>query len=118
MKSVMACLISLLLLMNVSYCATLPNANSLFEGSDSFMVDKIDESMGEGFNAILLVGYKIGTVVAVIVAVILAIKLMLTTPSKKAEVKQSMVPFLIGLLFLIAGVSIAIEVIKIFTTIF
>ena len=40
---------------------------------------------------------------------------MLAGPSKKADVKEAFVPYLIGLLLVIVGVPIAIKVIGFFT---
>lgn len=119
MKLIVSCFISLTLLFNLSFAnITLPDADNLFSQSTTDFVDKIDENMGGGLNAILLLVYKIGIAVAIIATVVLAIKLMLTNPAKKAEVKAAILPYLIGLLLLIAGVRIAITIIEVYTELF
>lgn len=120
MKLIVSCFISLTLLFNLSFAnITLPDANNLFRQSttDNF-VTLIDENMGGGLNAILLLVYKIGIAIAIIATVVLAMKLMLTNPAKKAEVKAAILPYLIGLLLLIAGVRIAITIIEVYTELF
>lgn len=128
MKLIVSCFISLTLLFNLSFAnITLPDANNLFRQSttDNFVtqsttdfVTLIDENMGGGLNAILLLVYKIGIAIAIIATVVLAMKLMLTNPAKKAEVKAAILPYLIGLLLLIAGVRIAITIIEVYTELF
>lgn len=121
MKLIVSCFISLTLLFNLSFAITitLPNADNLFsQSTENNFVEKIDENMGGGLNAILLLVYKIGIAVAIIATVVLAIRLMLTNPTRKAEVKAAILPYLIGLLLLIAGVRIAITIIEVYTELF
>lgn len=126
MRLIVSCFISLILLFNVGLAVdpssppkiALPNANSLFEDINPEFIEEIDRSLGSGLNALLLFLYNIGYGIALIVTIVIAIKLMLTQPSKKAEVKEALMPYLLGLLFLVAGVPIAIKVIELFTKIF
>lgn len=121
MKLIVSCFTSFLLLFNICFAAgaVLPNANNLFEGSNDRFIEVIDSSdAGQGLNAILLLLYKVGYGVAIIVTMILAIKLIITSPSKKADVKAGVAPYLIGLLLLIVGVPIAIKIIELFTLVF
>ena len=116
MRLIVSCLVSLMMLVNVGWAtAALPNANNLFKNQDTSYIDVIDSSMGAGLNTLLLAIYKIGYTVAVIATILIAIKLLLTSPSKKAEVKSALMPYLIGLLLLVAGVPIATKVIEIYT---
>lgn len=117
MKPVIVCLISLFLIFNVSF-ASFPNAENLFRGANSDFVTKIDSNMGDGLKAILLLVYKIGYALAVSILLVIAIKLILATPAKKAEMKEGLLPYLIGLLLLIAGVPLAIMVIENLTLLF
>ena len=119
MRLIVSCFVSLMLLVNTCFAKiSLPNANNLFNNSDKSFINTLDTSLGPGLNTILLAVYKVGYAVAIIATVIIAIKLLLTTPAKKAEVKAAIMPYLIGLLLLIAGVPIAIKVIEIYTGIF
>lgn len=113
MKLIVSCLVSIMLLFNVSLA--LPNANNLFLNTDDEFINAIDGSLGAPLNALLLLLYKVGYTLAVAIAVILAIKLMFTTPAKKAEVKAAFTPYFIGLLLVIVGVPIATKVIEFFT---
>lgn len=119
MKLIVSCFVSLMLIVSVGFADEpqigLPDANNFFIGQDTFFIDAVNESMGPGINAILLAIYKIGYTLAIIATISIAIKLLLTTPAKKADVKQALMPYLIGLLLLIAGVPIAIKVIEIYT---
>lgn len=121
MKLIVSCLISLTLLFNMSFAnIMLPNANNLFTNSDEGVdfIDTMDTSMGPGLNAILLLLYKVGCAIAVIATGVIAIKLLLAGPAQKAEIKAAILPYLIGLLLLIAGVRIAIKVIEAYTILF
>ncbi len=119
MRLIVSCLISLTLLFNMSFAnIEFPNANNLFVNANQGFVDTLDSKLGGGLNAILLAVYKVGYTLAVIATLVIAIKLILTTPAKKAEVKAALMPYLIGLLLLIAGVSIAIKVIEMYTKLF
>ena len=120
MKLIVSCFISLILIFNVglAYGSALPNPNSFLENVNPHLINRFDAGLGPGFKAILLMLYKVGYGVALVVTAILAIKLILTSPSKKAEVKASILPYLIGLLLLVAGVPIAIKVMEIYTILF
>ena len=93
----------------------LPNANNLFNGQDNAFINSIDTSMGTGLSQILLLVLKVGYAVAIAVTLILAIKLMLTSPAKKAEAKAAALPYIIGLLLVVAGVKLATIVIEAYT---
>ncbi len=125
MRLIVSCLVSLTLLFNMSFASGASNAingNNLFIGSNSKDSDKLleslDSGMVTGMQQLLLMLYKIGYCLAIIVTIALAIKLLLTSPAKKAEVKAAVLPYLIGLLLLIAGVPIAIKVIEAYTILF
>lgn len=120
MKLIVSCLISLTLLFNMSFAdvSTNINGNNLFIGSDSRLLKALDIGMVAGMQALLQMLYKIGYCLAIIVTIALAFKLLLTSPAKKAEVKAAILPYLIGLLLLIAGVPIAIKVIEAYTILF
>ena len=125
MRLIVSCLVSLTLLFNMSFAGGASNAingNNLFIGSNSKDSDKLleslDSGMVTGMQQLLLMLYKIGYCLAIIVTIALAIKLLLTSPAKKAEVKAAVLPYLIGLLLLIAGVPIAIKVIEAYTILF
>lgn len=118
MKLIVSCFVSFMLLLNVGLAdIVFPNANNLFVGQDTSFIDTVDTSIGPGLNTILLAVYKVGYAIAVVATVVIAIKLLLTTPAKKAEVKSALMPYLIGLLLLVAGATLATKVIEILTTI-
>ena len=119
MRLIVSCLVSLTLLFNMSFAnIAFPDANNLFKNPTGNFVDRLDLGLGGGLNTILLALYKVGYTLAVIATVLIAIKLILTSPAKKAEVKAAFMPYLIGLLLLIAGVPIAIKVIEAYTILF
>lgn len=117
MKLIVSCFISLTLLFNLSFASAI-NGNNLLKEADSGLLEALDTGMGPGMKALLLMVYKIGYCLAIIVTVVLAIKLLLTDSRRKAEVKAAILPYLIGLLLLIAGVPIAIKVIEAYTILF
>ena len=121
MKLIVSCLVSLTLLFNMSFAGGTSiaiNGNNLFNGSNEDLLESLDSGMVTGMQQLLLMLYKIGYCLAIIVTIALAIKLLLTSPAKKAEVKAAVLPYLIGLLLLIAGVPIAIKVIEAYTILF
>ena len=121
MKLIVSCFVSLMLMLNVGLAdIQLPNANNLFisnDGHDAEFIKSINE-MSDGLNALLVLLLQIGYGVALVVAAIFAIKILLASPAKKAEVKASLAPYFLGLLFLVAGVTIATKVIEIYTQLF
>lgn len=55
----------------------------------------------------ILVGVKIvGITVAIVILLVLAMKYMTAAPGEKAELKKSMVPYLIGVIIIFGAVSI------------
>ena len=116
MRLIVSCLVSLTLLFNMSFAAI--TGNNLIKDSDSGLLESLESGMLVGMQQLLLMLYKIGYCLAIIVTIVLAIKLLLTSPAKKAEVKAAVLPYLIGLLLLIAGVPIAIKVIEMYTKLF
>lgn len=71
---------------------------------DSNLVDtKNLKSFSNTFSNILI---GIGTAIAVIYSVILGIKFMLGSMEEKAEIKESLVPFIIGCIVLFSAFAI------------
>jgi len=79
---------------------------------------KKSTGLGNGLEAILVLLYQIGDVVAVCVFIYFGIMYLLATPQKKADLKASMYPYFVGLLLYIVGVPIAISIINIFINVF
>lgn len=122
MKLIVSCFISLMLIFNIGLAApsvTLPDANNLFKENalDDDFIRSID-NMSTGLSALLTLVLQVGYGVAIVVTGIFAVKILLASPAKKAEVKASLTPYFLGLLLLIAGVTIAVKVIEIYTQIF
>lgn len=123
MKLIVSCFVSLMLMFNVGLAdvsVQLPDANNLFkynDGTDDSFISSIN-GMSEGLNSLLTLVLQVGYGVAIVVTAIFAIKILLASPAKKAEVKASLAPYFLGLLFLVAGVTIATKVIEIYTQLF
>lgn len=58
-------------------------------------------------NKIITIATTIGSVISVIVIIILGIKYMMGSVQEKAEYKRTLVPFLIGTLFIFVASTIA-----------
>lgn len=74
----------------------------------------VSEVMNIG-NQILTVINAVGVVLAVIILVILGIKYMMGSAEEKAEYKKTMVPYIIGAVFIFAAPTIANVVYKLAT---
>ena len=84
----------------------------------SRLIDSVDEGLGNGLVAILVVFYQVGDIIAVCIFIYFGIRYLLATPQKKADLKASMYPYFVGLLLYIVGVPIAISIINIFINVF
>ncbi len=83
----------------------------IFSGADEFVenggnirVDKLKLKIFSNTMANILLG--IGTAIAVIYSVVLGIKYMIGSIEEKAEIKESIIPFIIGCSILFAAFSI------------
>ncbi len=82
------------------------------------LIDSVDEGLGKGLEAILVILYQIGDIIAICIFIFFGIRYVVATPQKKADLKASMYPYFIGLLLYIVGVPIAITIINIFINVF
>lgn len=78
------------------------------------LVDKMDQSLGNGLVSILALLYKIGVLVAVCIFAFMGVQFVIASPQQKAQLKASLFPYFIGLLLFVAGVPIATAIINIF----
>ena len=97
----------------------LPNPNAFFKNIDPELVKTVDNSeISKAFSGILWVIYRVGIIAAVFILTYIALQMILAPPRKKSEVKSALLPYIIGLLLLVAGVPIATMIIEIFIGIF
>ena len=103
-------LFSLLLITSTTFAATLPiNGDAIFTKANSIegitatgLIQDIDEGIGEGGLVSLLTILKsIGLTVAVCVLPYMAVQIILAPPERKAQLKDGITPYLLGLLLLI-----------------
>ena len=80
------------------------NAFSLPELTGTKTKAKEIEKVG---NAVIQVLSVVGSILSVIVIVVLGIKYMLGSVEEKAEYKRTLIPFLIGAIFIFAASTIA-----------
>ena len=80
-----------------------PDPNNYTGNSESTNVTKI-ESLGQ--SAIKIVATA-GSVISVIVLVVLGIKYMMGSAEEKAEYKKTLLPYIIGAVFIFAASTIA-----------
>ena len=92
---------------------TASDINDMITGGDEFL-SKANNSQGavniaglqDFSNAFYNILFAIGIVASVIVGMILGIKLMLASPEGKAELKQYILPYIIGCVVIFAGFGI------------
>lgn len=93
------------------------STSSMFDGADEFLSSaesQADNKSLQDFSNILSNAFiGIGTAVAVIYATILGIKYMIGSMEEKAEIKESLVPFIIGCIVLFGAFGIWKMVVKI-----
>lgn len=93
------------------------STSSMFDGADEFLSSaesQADNSSLQDFSNIMSNAFiGIGTAVAVIYATILGIKYMIGSMEEKAEIKESLVPFIIGCIVLFGAFGIWKMVVKI-----
>ena len=93
------------------------STSSMFDGADEFLSSaesQADNKSLQDFSNILSNAFiGIGTAVAVIYATILGIKYMIGSIEEKAEIKESLVPFIIGCIVLFGAFGIWKMVVKI-----
>lgn len=129
MKRIIASLFfSLLLITNVALAADtqiLPfNGEGLFSHSNDStlraadLISDIDEGIAPGLTSLLALIKNVGLVICVCALAYMGVQFIIAPPQKKAELKSGFTPYLVGLLLLIAGVPIAINIINIFISIF
>ncbi len=86
------------------------SASDIFSGGDSFVnvgENRVDKKKLIEFSDMManaLIG--IGTAIAVIYSVVLGIKFMMGSMEEKAEIKESLVPFIIGCIVLFGAFTI------------
>ena len=122
-RTITSILFSLILLFNTSFAVSkIPNAGNFIQAgkngsglNTATLVQKMDESIGPGLVSILQLLYQIGTMIAVCVFAFMGVQFLISSPQQKAQIKASLLPYFIGLLFFVAGVPIAIFIINIFT---
>lgn len=121
-------IISLALMLNTTYAGIwdalpLPHAGNFIRAGNNEtgnlntanLVEKVDTSLNQGLTSILRLVYQIGGLVAVCVLAFMGVQFIIASPQQKAQIKASLVPYFVGLLFFLAGVPIAILIINIFT---
>lgn len=127
MRKFFSIIFSLILLFNIFtadvYAFSLPfNGDNLIKAGDDTetrtLIESVDEGLGVGLEAILVLLYQIGDVIAICIFIFFGIRYVVATPQKKADLKASMYPYFIGLLLYIVGVPIAITIIHIFIKVF
>lgn len=93
------------------------STSSMFDGADEFLSSaesQADNNSLQDFSNIMSNAFiGIGTAVAVIYATILGIKYMIGSMEEKAEIKESLVPFIIGCIVLFGAFGIWKMVVKI-----
>ena len=93
------------------------STSSMFDGADEFLSSaesQADNNSLQDFSNIMSNAFiGIGTAVAVIYATILGIKYMIGSIEEKAEIKESLVPFIIGCIVLFGAFGIWKMVVKI-----
>lgn len=122
-KAVFSIIFSLCLLLNSAFADySLPfDATGFIKaggGTTSTILGQMDGALGGGLVSILVLLYQIGDIIAVCVMVSFGIQVLLASPQRKAQLKESLYPYFIGLLLYIAGVPIAVFIINIIITIF
>lgn len=120
MKIVFTNLVVLLILFNISFAAdaNLPSPEAFIASANGEIVDAVDNGLSISLPAILALLIKIGYVVILCGIAVYAVQLMLASPRKKAELKASVLPFLLGTALIVIGTDVAIKVIELFITIF
>lgn len=124
MRAIFSFIFSLFLLFNTAFAddfiipfSGVPFIESGLE-SDLKLIDKVDTSLNSGLLSILGVLYAFGDVVAVSLLAYIGVKILISSPQQKAQLKAGLVPYVVGLLFYIAGVPIAVLIINIIIKIF
>ena len=106
MKKVMPILMMVLLLVATISPAVLAAGSGVspvnYGGNDTNMTKDID-SLG---NQIIRVVSTVGTIVAVIVLVVLGIKYMMGSAEERHEYKKTLMPYIIGAIFVFAASAI------------
>lgn len=97
-KIVMFFLITVMITLNFSSAMSIGNLTGNTAGTGDL------KSTG---NKIITIVTTIGSVISVIVIIILGIKYMMGSVEEKAEYKRTLMPFLIGTLFIFAASTIA-----------
>jgi len=125
-RIIFSIIFSLTILFSSSYAAdnshSLPNAGIFIQAginagnnlTTQHVVNAMDQGIGFGFSDMLKLLYQIGTLIAVCVFAFMGVKFFIASPQQKAQLKESLVGFFVGLLFFVAGVPIAILIINIF----
>lgn len=106
-------IILILNIFNIKIYAATESIDDVISGGDSFIeaasssgttldTDKMKESSNMIYNVLL----SIGVIAAVIVATILGVQYMLAGAESKAQIKQSMIPFIIGCIVVFSAFGI------------
>ena len=82
------------------------NAFSIKDLSGNLSESRTNEVIVAGNKAINIVS-TVGSIVSVVVIIVLGIKYMLGSVEEKAEYKKTLMPFLIGAIFIFAASNIA-----------
>lgn len=104
----------LLNIISVKNYAVTNSIDDVISGGDSFIksantsgVQTIDtEKMKDSSNIIYNMLLSLGIIAAVIIAIILGVQYMLAGAESKAQIKQSMMPFIVGCIIIFSAFGI------------
>lgn len=107
-------IILILNIFNIKIYAATGSIDDVISGGDSFIesasssgVKTLDTNkMKESSNIIYNVLLSLGVIAAVIIATILGVQYMLAGAESKAQIKQSMIPFIIGCIVVFSAFGI------------
>lgn len=98
------------------------NFNAFLQKADPGQTEALlisaDESLSGFAPAILSILYMVGIATAVVVITVYGIQWLTANSAKKAELKAALVPLLIGMILLFAGVKLAESVFSILLSTF
>lgn len=100
-------LIFLMLMLIITNISNAFSVGDLSGTTDSDYINNVSEEVEIFGNKLITVVSTIGSVLSVIVIIVLGIKYMLGSVEEKATYKKTLVPFLVGAIFIFAASTIA-----------
>ena len=92
--------------------------NFIKEGSESSMVANVhEEDIKEDMSAMFRILFTIGTILTVIIGVILGISFIMASAEEKAQIKEKMIPYVVGCIVIFGAFGIWSLVVQIVSNI-